>query len=78
MGVFVDRCRCVPVVFPDLGGVVVGAMVGQSPDTDPTGSTYPRDSSTSQGADHQARLVVSQVFPFLVGGGPIMTGAGAI
>ena len=50
-------------MFSVVGFVVVGAMVGQSPDTSATGSTHSRTSRTSQGADHQARLVVSQVFP---------------
>ena len=44
MGILVNRCRCVVVVFSDLVDMVVGAMVGQSPDTRTTGSTHPRTS----------------------------------
>ena len=61
-----------------MGGVVVGAMVGQSPDTSGEAGAQSSERSTPKGTDHKARLVVSQVFPFLVGGSSFMASAGAI
>jgi len=65
-------------VFSVVVDMVVGAMVGQSPDTCGEMGAQSSERSAPKGADHQARLVVSQVFPFHIGGSSFMASAGAI
>ena len=50
-------------MFSVVVDMVVGAMVGQSPDTCGEVGAQSSERSAPKGADHQARLVVSQVFP---------------
>ncbi len=62
-------------MFSDVVNMAPRPMVGQSTNTGATSRTHPPNRGATTGADNPTGLVIG--FPFLVGGSPIMTGAGA-